>query len=275
MRQRTNVLLLLCAGALLGGVLCVRQAMQPQQEPRAEIADTEAGGDAGAAQARDDVAHGRLQRDPANGATRAAAAPAKPATASALRWPDHQPLDPDERERFDAAAKKVSQLAKWGRRDEGELDALRQTLWELSDRGAAEYGRELASLTAEAVREGASQAGEVMNQISMLDFLAKADRPVAKQVVRDIAQTPLEDPSTKGTPRVQRLVTLNVFDTWAASEPEAARAFIEARPESERKAYIYHYYIGRQLAGVDQNERLEDVSANFGPQYIAMLGLDG
>ena len=49
--------------------------------------------------------------------------------------------------------------------------------------------------------------------------------------------------------------------------------FIRALPDAEKAPYVYHYFIGRQLAGVDQESRLSDVSQSFGEEYIAKLEL--
>ena len=196
------------------------------------------------------------------------------ASATPKLWPEHASLEPEERERFDAAAKQMSRITKWGRIEDAELHDFRQTLWELSERGVAEYGREIAELSAESIRDGKTPSSEVLEHVSTLDFLAKNKRPAALKVVADLAKRPLAPASSKGTPRVQRFVTLQVFDTWSAHDPDGARAFVATMPEKDRAPYVYHYYIGRQLAGVEQSARLADVSESFGAEYIAQLKLD-
>jgi hypothetical protein len=189
-------------------------------------------------------------------------------------WPEVRPLDPEERERFDAAAEKVARAGDWGHLDKEDLQELRQTLWQLSDRGAAEYGRDLAALSAESVRKGETATKAVMNQVQVLDLLVKAKRPQALQVVADLATRPLPPADTKGTPRVQRFVTLQLFDTYASSDAPGARDFVNSLPEADKAPYVFHYYIGRQLAGVEYSARLDDVSESFGAEYIAKLKLD-
>jgi hypothetical protein len=188
-------------------------------------------------------------------------------------WPKLKPLSAEERERFDTASVQIAKITKWGRLDKEELADFRQTLWELSDRGVAEYGRELSELSAETVRDEAGASKDVMNQVATLDYLSKAKRPAALEVVKDLATRPIAPSTSKGTPRVQRFVTLQVFDSFAAADAGAAREFIHALPESEKAPYVYHYYIGRQLAGVDQESRLADVTQSFGEEYVAKLDL--
>lgn len=114
------------------------------------------------------------------------------------------------------------------------------------------------------------KADEVIQNIHTLQYLAAHNAVQARAMLSYLALRPPLD--TEGViNRAKNQVTFEAFEVLASLEPEASFGYLNGIIEEFKEVYIYHYIIGRKMAGIIVEETVRDISIQIDQKFIPKI----
>lgn len=188
-------------------------------------------------------------------------------------YPEHAPLSSEEQAIFEKNVhRKIRRMLDWGKLSDEELHEYQRTLFTLADRGVAEETRKL-----DALRKGKplseEQSAQAISGLDTLLFLAKQGHPLSREALLKLASRPtrLNGDGTFSDP-LASTVTFEAFQALVVVNPNVAQAIIHEQTGKVQLPFVYHYIVGRLLAGQDREEAIADARSSFGEKLVADVG---
>ena len=189
-------------------------------------------------------------------------------------FPELISLNPIEKEIFNSNVKRnIRKMLDWGKVSEEEFMVLKENLRILADRGVADDTRTLMNLS-KSNPLSREQSADSINSLDTISYLARRKHPISIQALLLLASRPVEFNGDKTfVDPVISTITFEAFQGFSSVDKATAIDVIKHKTNLEQKLFIYHFIIGRTLAGLSKQNAIEEVKKEFGIEILSDIGL--
>jgi hypothetical protein len=186
-------------------------------------------------------------------------------------WRKLPPLSIEQEKAFAKTWEIAAKTLDWGSWSDEEFKAFQNELLTFGDNGIASVGRSLDDVSSDSIKSS-EDAHDVIKKLDLMRFLVEKKVGVSLDVISSLALRDFKI-NIQGIPEdhSKSQVTLEAFELLSMMQPEIAMFYIAGLPALKVPAFVYHYGLGRKLAGEKRESTLTALRPHIQPDTIKLL----